>query len=61
MNSKGGVFFRKSVAEYINRRDGIDDSHEDKIYLCNGASEAVRIAFTSLIRSSNDGILVPIP
>lgn len=29
--------------------------------MCNGASEAVRIAFASLIRNSNDGILVPIP
>ena len=61
MNSKGAVFFRKTVADYINRRDGVDDSHENKIYLCNGASEAVRLSFTSLIRSPNDGILVPIP
>merc|ERR1712087_470980 len=29
--------------------------------MCNGASEAVRIAFSSLIRNSSDGILVPIP
>ena len=61
MNSKGGVFFRRTVADYINRRDGVDDSNENKIYLCNGASEAVRIAFSSLIRNSSDGILVPIP
>ena len=60
-NSKGGVFFRKSVADFINRRDGVDDSHEDNIFMTNGASEGVRIAFASLIRNSNDGILVPIP
>ena len=61
MNSKGGVFFRKTVADYINKRDGVTDSHPDKIYMCNGASEAVRLAFTSLIRNPSDGILVPIP
>ena len=61
MNSKGGLYFRKTVADFINRRDRIGDSHEEKIYMCNGASEAVRLAFTSLIRNQNDGILVPIP
>lgn len=50
-NSKGGVYFRKTVADFINRRDGIDDSHEDKIFMCNGASEAVRLTKASVIRN----------
>ena len=29
--------------------------------MTNGASEAVRLAFTALLRNSNDGILIPIP
>lgn len=60
-NSKGWVHVRRQVADFINRRDGISDSHEDNIYLTNGASEAVRLAFTALLRNNNDGILIPIP
>lgn len=60
-NSKGWSFVRRAVADYINRRDFIDDSNEDKIYLTNGASEAVRICFSALLRNNNDGILIPIP
>ena len=60
-NSKGWNYVRRSVAEFINRRDGVSDSDEEKIYLSNGASEAVRICFNALIRNNNDGILIPIP
>ena len=60
-NSKGAIFFRKTVADFINKRDGITDSNGDKIYLGNGASEAVRMLFNCLIRDENDGILVPVP
>ena len=60
-NSKGWQFVRQSVADFINRRDGINDAFPENIYLTNGASEAVRLAFASLIRNSNDGILIPIP
>ena len=52
---------RRKVAEFINRRDGVNDSVEENIYLTNGASEAVRTAFTALLRNPNDGILIPIP
>jgi aspartate/methionine/tyrosine aminotransferase len=52
---------RRSVAEFINFRDGVTDSNEDNIYLSNGASEAVRICFAALLRNPNDGILIPIP
>ena len=60
-NSKGWQYVRQSVADFINRRDGIEDSIPENIYLTNGASEAVRLSFASLIRNSNDGILIPIP
>lgn len=29
--------------------------------MTNGASEAVRLTFTALLRNPNDGILIPIP
>ena len=60
-NSKGWNYVRRSVAEFINRRDGVTDSDEDKVYMTNGASEAIRIIFSALVRDANDGILVPIP
>lgn len=60
-NSKGYSFVRRSVADFINRRDGVSDANENNIYLTNGASEAVRICFSALVRNSADGILVPIP
>ena len=60
-NSKGWNYVRQSVVDFIHRRDGTSDSGVDKIFLTNGASEAVRLSFTSLVRNSNDGILVPIP
>lgn len=60
-NSKGWLFVRRQVANFINRRDGVSDSTEENIYLTNGASEAVRLSFTALLRNSNDGILIPIP
>ena len=60
-NSKGMGYIRQTCADFINKRDGVTDSTADKIYLTNGASEGVRVAFTSLIRSANDGVLVPIP
>ena len=60
-NSKGWQFVRQTVANYISERDGGISVDPDNIYLTNGASEGVRIAFKTLIRNSNDGVLVPIP
>ena len=60
-NSKGWNFVRQTVADFINRRDGVQDSTADNVYLTNGASEAVRLSFQALLRNSNDGILIPIP
>lgn len=60
-NSKGWSYVRQSVVDFINRRDQLCDANTENIYLTNGASEAVRLSFASLIRNSNDGILIPIP
>lgn len=62
-SSKGFGYVRQCVAEYISRRDGIDLSEVDpeNIFMTNGASEGVRLGFSSLVRNANDGILVPIP
>jgi len=59
-NSKGFMFIRKLIQQYIEKRDKVE-SDPEQIYLTNGASEGVRIALTLLIRDSNDGILIPIP
>lgn len=60
-NSKGWNHVRQTVADFINRRDGVQDASADKVYLTNGASEGVRLCFQALLRNSNDGILIPIP
>ena len=63
-NSKGWAFVRQTVADFINKRDGLtgdDKANEDEIFLSNGASEAVRISLSALIRGDHDGVLVPIP
>ena len=60
-NSKGWSYVRNQVAQFINRRDGVQDADPENIYLTNGASEGVRLCFSALLRNSNDGILIPIP
>lgn len=70
-NVKGGVgaysesqglhVIRHKVAEYINRRDGTDDSNINEIFLTAGASQAVESAMSFLISSPSDGVMIPIP
>lgn len=61
-NSKGHMFVRESIAEFINNRDGPAVKADwNNIFLTNGASEAVRTSFKLLIRDPKDGIMVPIP
>jgi aspartate/methionine/tyrosine aminotransferase len=50
-NSKGYNVVRKTIAKYIEQRDGNEVSaNHNKIYLTNGASEGVRMAFKLLLR-----------
>lgn len=61
-NSKGHMFIREAVANYIEKRDGpAVKANWNNIYMTNGASEGVRTAFKLLIRDQRDGVLVPIP
>ncbi len=65
-DSKGHKFIRKAVAEFIDRRDGVNGnngirSHPDSIFLTDGASEGAKNIIELLIINSNDGIMIPIP
>ncbi len=59
-DSKGLPIVRQEFSDFLQRRDGYG-ANIDNIFLCNGASEAVRLALTAMLRGPQDGILVPIP
>ena len=59
-HSQGFELVRKHVAEFIQRRDGVE-SDPKKIFLSTGASQAVTAILTMLISSPNVGILTPFP
>jgi alanine transaminase len=59
-NSQGIERVREEVAQFIERRDGLP-SDPSNIFLTNGASEGVRMNMDLLLRTNNDGLLVPIP
>lgn len=56
----GIEFVRRAIADFINKRDNIYSDYK-KIILTDGASEAAQSVITALIKSNNDGIMVPIP
>ncbi|MEF3280953.1 MAG: aminotransferase class I/II-fold pyridoxal phosphate-dependent enzyme [Elusimicrobiota bacterium] len=58
--SEGMPFIRKSVAEFIKKRDTIDATPE-RIILTDGASKGIQAVFTLLIKNSNSGFMIPIP
>ncbi|MGB9695935.1 MAG: aminotransferase class I/II-fold pyridoxal phosphate-dependent enzyme [Ignavibacteria bacterium] len=58
--SAGIPFIRKAVAEFIEKRDSIP-SDPDKIILTDGASKGVQAVLTMIIKSSLDGVMIPIP
>jgi len=64
--SKGPLFIREAIAEFINKRDGIDSSpgvssNPDNIFITNGASEGAKYIIDLLIANKRDGIMIPIP
>ena len=64
--SNGPRFIREAVARFIDRRDGFAAgtsvaSDPDRIFLTNGASEAVKHIIEVLIAKPTDGIMIPIP
>jgi len=59
-HSKGSLSVRRSVADYIEERDGFP-SNPDHIFLTNGASPGVQKVLQCLIQHKNVGIMLPIP
>lgn len=59
-HSKGIPFIRKSVAKFIEKRDGFP-SDPERIYLCAGASNGVTQLLNSLSTGPSSGFLIPIP
>jgi aspartate/methionine/tyrosine aminotransferase len=58
--SPGIPFIRQAVADFITRRDAIP-ADKDHIILTDGASKGVQAVITALLRTRNDGFLIPIP
>eukprot|EP00924_Labyrinthula_sp_SR-Ha-C_P003728 maker-scaffold_3-snap-gene-3.0-mRNA-1 protein AED:0.05 eAED:0.07 QI:0/0/0.33/1/0/0/3/1486/505 len=59
-NSQGVLEFRKTVAKFIEHRDG-HPADPSKIFITNGATTAINIVLQILIQKPSDGILIPIP
>jgi len=59
-HSKGLAHVRETVANFIEERDG-HPADPESIFLTNGASEGVFAVLDLLIRSPQDGIMIPIP
>jgi aspartate/methionine/tyrosine aminotransferase len=58
--SAGIPFVRQAVADFIKKRDGISTSR-DAIILTDGASKGVQSAILALLKSPDDGYMIPIP
>lgn len=59
-HSKGIPFVRKSIARFIENRDGFSADPES-IYLCAGASTGVTQLLNALSTGPTSGFLIPIP
>ncbi len=58
--SAGIPFIKQAVADFIHERDGIP-TNKDNIILTDGASKGVQAALIALLKSPNDGFMIPIP
>ncbi|KAI0080468.1 transaminase, partial [Panus rudis PR-1116 ss-1] len=59
-HSKGVPLIRRSVAQFIEERDGYPADPED-IFLTGGASAGVSLLLNMLITPNRTGVLIPIP
>ncbi len=64
--SKGMLFIREAIADFINQRDGFHPGNglaadAENIFLTTGASQGVYFVVDLLIAAENDGIMIPIP
>jgi aspartate/methionine/tyrosine aminotransferase len=64
-DSRGRLQIRKAVARYICKRDGFDPDSEyanpEDIFLSDGASHAIKLVLSMIIRNSTCGVLIPCP
>ncbi len=58
--SAGIPFVRQAVADFITKRDGIP-ADEKHIIMTDGASKGVQAVILALLKSKNDGFMIPIP
>lgn len=58
--SAGIPFVRQAVADFIARRDGIP-ADAGKVILTDGASKGAQAVLTALLRTPQDGFMIPIP
>ena len=58
--SNGLFIVRKSVSEFIEKRDGYP-SDPESIYLTNGASDGIARVMNAIISSENVGVMIPVP
>ncbi|GKT28458.1 Probable alanine aminotransferase, mitochondrial [Aduncisulcus paluster] len=59
-DTQGVMFARKSVAEYISKRDGYPAKPKD-IYMCDGATPGIQMVLRIALREKTDGVMIPIP
>ncbi|KAI9476564.1 MAG: pyridoxal phosphate-dependent transferase [Benjaminiella poitrasii] len=59
-HSQGVPFIRKTVAQFIAKRDG-HEANPNEIYLTQGASAGVQTLLNIIIEDNNTGIMIPIP
>lgn len=59
-SSQGVLGIRKTVADFITKRDG-EQAYPDDIFLTAGASAAVSYLLSILCRGQETGVLIPIP
>jgi len=58
--SPGMPLVRQAVADFISRRDGIPSDWR-RVILTDGASKGAQAVLTALLRTPDDGFLIPIP
>lgn len=59
-NSQGVQVVREEVAAFLQKRDG-HAAHPEHIFLTDGASPAVQMCLSSIIRNSDDAVMIPLP
>ena len=64
--SKGYLFVREAVADFINKRDGFTresglPADPEHVFLTDGASDGAKRVLDLLIAEKTDGVMIPIP